>query len=390
MREKAIVAVLTLLLLVFYAVSPALAGTGTVTIRDRDGNVRDNNLDIPGSKSTEDDDNEVEEDEKKKDDEPGLLDKLNPTIQGKKMVGEGIMYFLELLADSGFKVGMSEATDVSDIKDNYGYAVAAIYNMATVEFDPYENEFIKEMQIRLSFISAFLIFIYAILGSFQVNMFALKPTRHADTAYILSNRYHIPINEYALTLVEITAMVTFGYLIMRVTLWMELFITKLIMFQILDRIAPTGGNTIMYLMMSLCYLLIGIAIAYRILIVGMFHASYIVFIALYAFGVTRPVAITAFWYYMKMLFLRPIIVGITVIGVGIISEFKVVYDSTTTTGAAIEVVSALVSNFIIQPLMYSALIIVLVIVCLAMVLGVKNIINASRYAMRRYAYGMVR
>jgi hypothetical protein len=341
-----------------------------------------------GSKSKYTNDNNtyiVDEEEPEKEDESSILDSLNPLNVGKKMVGEGGIYFLELLGDAGFNVGMNGSTnEATNIKKNYGQAVALIYAMTTIEFDPSQNDFIKELQIRFGLIGFFLMLMFILLGGAYVNIYMVTSARNAEKAYILSNRYHIPINEYALTIVESCLMMTGGYMVLRVTILMELLFTKLIMLQILDRIAPTDSNLIMYLMMSLCYLLIGIAIAYRILIIGLFHATYIVFIGLYCFGITRPVSVAAFLYYLKMLFLRPILVGVTVIGVGIISTLGLPAGSNPT-GAA-----SLISNFIIQPVMYSALVLILLIICVMFILGVTTVVSATKLAVRRYTYGAYR
>lgn len=394
-REQVIIAVITVMLLCFYAVVPAFGATGTVKIIDRNGEERSNNLNIdgstksPGSPSVSDDEEEEEEEEEKST-TGSKLSRLNPVTAGKEMIADGGMFFLERLADSGFKLGMNETEDVSGVRDNYGYAVALIYSLATVEFDPYDNPFIQEMQLRLSIIGLFIVVMFVLLGAVYINVYEILLAENAGRAYILSKRYKIPLNEYSLTIVETCLMLLGGYIILRLTTMIELLFTKLIMIQILDRIMPTGDNTVMYLMMSICYVLIGIALAYRILIIGLFHASYVVFIGLYSFAITREVAIAAFIYYLKLLFLRPIIVGVTVVGVGIISTMRVVYDYATAGEAVVQVLEGLVSNFLIQPLMYSALILILVIICVVMIVGLANVMKASKHALRRYTYGVYR
>jgi hypothetical protein len=300
------------------------------------------------------------------------------------MVGEGGMYFLELLGDAGFQTGVNNtSSDTVSVKENYGQAVALIYTLATIEFDPFKNPFIKDMQLKFGIVGLFIIMMFILLGAFNVNIYAMTSAHNADRAWILSNRYHLPINEYALTIVESCIMMSAGYVILRVTIMLELLFTKLIMFQILDRIVPTGGNIVMYLMMSLCYLIIGIAIAYRILVVGIFCASYIVFIGLYCFGITRPAAIAAWWYYIKILFLRTIIVGVTSLGVGIISYVGPIGGVVDPFSAAGQVVLTL----FIHPILYAALVIILVAICVLFIIGIKNVISTTKLVMKKYTYG---
>ena len=182
---------------------------------------------------------------------------------------------------------------------------------------------------------------------------------------------------------EACIMMSAGYIVLRITIMMELLFTKLIMFQILDRIVPTGGNIVMYLMMSICYLIIGIAIAYRILIIGIFCASYVVFIGLYCYGITRPAAIAAWWYYIKILFMRTIIVGVTSIGVGIISYVGPIGGAVDPFSKAGQVLLTL----FVHPILYAALVLILVVICIVFILGIKNVMSTIKVAAKKYTYG---
>lgn len=419
-KEQLIVTILILSLLSFYAVTPAigasentklkiipangvsnLIGADKVKVVDKADTTKLKSLeesaeeskvydkgstskytDSSGKNNTYVTEKEEEKEEEEEEDD-SALSSLNPLNMGKKMVGEGGIYFLELLGDAGFKVG-SNNTDTVAVKENYGNAVAMIYTMATLEFDPSENTFVKDIQLRFAIIGFFLIVMFILLGAINVNVYAMTSANNAEKAWILSNRYHIPINEYALTLIEACTMMTAGYVLLRLTIIMELMFTKLIMFQILDRILPTGSNIIMYLMMSLCYLIIGLAIAYRIIIISIFHASYVAWIGLYCFAVTRPAATAAWWYYLKILFMRTIIVGVTVIGVGVISYIQVPTNSIGEDALQLVLVA------LIHPILYSALVLILVIICIMFILGIKNVMSASKYVIRRYTYGALR
>jgi len=414
-KEQLIIMILTLSLLSFYAVTPAIGasentklkiipasgvsnlvgtspvkildGSDTTKLKSLEENANESKVYDKGSTSKYTDSNGKNNtyvaEKKEEEEDDSSLSSLNPLNIGKKMVGEGGIYFLELLGDAGFKVG-SNNTDTVAVKDNYGNAVAMIYTMATLEFDPSENTFVKDIQLRFAIIGFFLLVMFIFLGAINVNIYAMTSANNAEKAYILSNRYHIPINEYALTLIEACVMMTAGYVMLRLTIVMELMFTKLIMFQILDRILPTGSNIIMYLMMSLCYLIIYLAIAYRIIIISIFHASYVVWIGLYCFGITRPAATAAWWYYLKILFMRTIIVGVTVIGVGVISYIQVPTNSVG------EDALQLVLLLLIHPILYAALVLILVIICIMFILGIKNVMSISKYVIRRYTYGALR
>ena len=316
--------------------------------------------------------------------QPDKEDSYSPLDMGKQMVGEGILYGFDLLADQGFKVGFNTTnSDQNSVKQNYGMAVGVIYALATVEFDPSDNPFIQEIQIRMNLIGLFLILFFVLMGAINVNWYAVTSAQNRAKAYILSNRYHVPVNEYGVTIVEACLMMVFGYVILRISLMVELVFTKLIMLQILDRIAPTGENTILYIMMSICYVLMSIAIGIRLLEIAFFHCSYLVFIGLYCYGATREVAISSFMYYLKILFLRPIIVGITVIGVGVISSIKISPDI----NPVLQVVEGMGILYIV-PIMYAGLILILLIVSIKVIFGITSIFRTSRQAYRTLRYGI--
>jgi hypothetical protein len=373
--RKVFAAILALLLLCYFAIAPVFGAENPDTnkklkVFDKNGKEVQQAV-IPDTSNTEKEDSDQEE---KKDDS----ESSSPSIMniGSKMVGEGGIYFLEMLGDAGFNAGAND-TDTVTVKENYGNAVALIYTLATIEFDPSSSSFIKEVQLRFSLIGLFLILLFIILGAVNVNIFTMTSGKNSERAWILSNRYHIPINEYALTLIEACILMVAGYILLRITIVMELMFTKLIMIQILDRIMPTGGNIVMYLMMSLCYLCIATSIAYRILIIAFFHATYVAWIGLYCFGVTREAAISAFWYYLKMLFMRTIIVAVTVIGVGVIST---IHLSTNTLTSDLGNATLML---IVQPILYVALVLILLIVCITFILGIRRVMAATNYAVRK-------
>jgi hypothetical protein len=260
-------------------------------------------------------------------------------------------------------------------------AVGVIYELATVDFNAFDNPFVQEIMLRLNIIGFILILAFILLGAINVNIYSMTSAKNRSRAYILSNRYHVPINEYAITIIEACLLIVFGYVGLRIVDMAELVFTKMIMLSILDRIAPTSENTIMYIMMSICYVIMSIIIAFRLLIDAFFHASYVVFIGLYLFGATREAAVSAFTYFLKVKFLRTIIVAITVMGVYVISSFKV----DPTLNPVVGVVEGLGILYIV-PVLYVALILILLIVSLKIIFGITNILRTSRRAYQKIKY----
>jgi hypothetical protein len=101
-------------------------------------------------------------------------------------------------------------------------------------------------------------------------------------------------------------------------------------------------------------------------------------VGLYCFGITRESAVACFLYFEKILFMRTIIVGITVVGVGIIYSVKI-------SPQPIGVVEGLAYLYL-QPVMYAALILILVITSVKLIFGIKSIFGAVSNAIRTVRY----
>jgi hypothetical protein len=296
------------------------------------------------------------------------FDKVSGTI------ADGIHLAIVRLADEAIMMGFRANDEELKIRDNYGYVVQMIYLMATAEFYPEENPFIQEVQIRCNIIGIFLILFYIFLGASSVNLISFRTAESAKIASKLNSKFHLSISEYGATVMEMCLMQIFGYFFLWFTIQIEAVFTKLIMLNILDKIAPTGENTIMYIMMTLCYLLIGIALAYRIIIISLFHCGYLIVVGLYCFNISREAAKAAFYYYLKMLFMRTIIVGITTVGVGVTSSIDV-----GSLGLAA------IGLLYIWPLMYAALILILILISLKLIFGIQDIFGKTAKLVRYYA-----
>jgi phosphoglycerol transferase MdoB-like AlkP superfamily enzyme len=88
---------------------------------------------------------------------------------------------------------------------------------------------------------------------------------------------------------------------------------------------------------------------------------------------------------LKVLFLRTIIVGITVLGVYIISSIKI----DTTLNPFLGVVEGLGILYLV-PILYVALTLILLLVSLKIIFGISNIFRTSRQAYRSIRGGGIR
>lgn len=77
-----------------------------------------------------------------------------------------------------------------------------------------------------------------------------------------------------------------------------------------------------------------------------------------------------------LLFMRTVIVAVTVIGIGVISTVHLTRD----TGAGR--IGDDILMMVVQPILYGALVVILLIVCITFILGVRRVMTVTNYAVR--------
>lgn len=298
-------------------------------------------------------------------------------------VTNGIINALNKLGDEGFKLGMNDSNaEQLKISENHGLVVAIIYTIATIDWDPFSVAFIQEMQYRTAIIGFFMLIMFIILGAMNVNICAMTTSSQFRNQFLLSNRHSSPIVEYCVTIIEALLMVLFGYTILRLTLLFESVLSQLVMIPILDRIAPTGDNTLLYLGFISLYICMGIVLGIRFLIIGIYAGSFIFFVGLYLFGYTRPIAVKAFLYFLKIVFLRFAIILITTMGVGIITSIQLDPNLPATVNIGIGLI-----KLYLVPLMMLGLLIILLAISVTILLDIRGVVGTAKRIAYKAAVG---
>ncbi len=299
--------------------------------------------------------------------------KYNLFDKGSMMVADGFTLFLIRMADEMVTMGFESDEEELKIRDNYGEVVSIIYKMATAEFHPENIPFIRDLQLRCNIIGILIILCYIFLGASSVNLLNFKSSNSAQIASKVRSKFGIQLSDYRATVMEMCLMQMFGYFFLWFSIEVETMFCKLIMLNVLDKIAPTGENVIMYLMMAICYLVMALVLAYRLLIIALFHCGYLIVIGMYCFPMSRDAAKAALYYYLKILFMRTAIVGITVVGIGV-----------TTSLNTADLGLAALGLLYVWPLMYTALIIILIAYGLITIFQIKNVFGATKKLVRHY------
>lgn len=346
----------------------------TITLEE----AKENNAAFEGSDN--DDSTSPDED---KEDEGDSGDHLGLGLMLTNAVKDGIFAAMKGLADDGFNAGMDETNpDVQAVSENHGMIVGVLYLLMTIEWDPSTVDAIMELQVKSYVFFLFLLTLWVLLGATSVNIYAITSKKHARSAMILSNRYHLPINEYMITLAECYILASFGYLILRFVLLSESILTKLIVVPIIDRIAPTSNDsTLLWILFVILFIGSGIAFALRLIVIGITHACFMIGVGLHNYGFARDTIQKWFIYYCKVVFLRPLIILITLVGVAIITSIQLEEISNPFFGVGTGMVKLLLSG-----LLTAAMLIMILFVSWTVLFEIKEVLRSMKYMKGSYRF----
>lgn len=81
----------------------------------------------------------------------------------KEGVSGGIQAFFVSAADSVYAWG-ADTNESAEVKEEYGYTVGSVFQIAAYEHDPYESETVQEMRKRTAVIGVFIFLICVLRG----------------------------------------------------------------------------------------------------------------------------------------------------------------------------------------------------------------------------------
>ncbi len=245
---------------------------------------------------------------------------LNPFDNGAKMVQKGIDSFCIGLADDmfdlGFEIGGNNSGTNSSVSN-------AVFSFATFTFDPFQLEGVQNIQHESAIVFLIIIFLYIFGGATMVIISRFAPEQMRAIDYILgtSNR-SFAFQKYIWNLCIAVFVMVFGYFAVKFVLVLNYVLTSLLMVGVMDSIAPTPDNVILYFIMAVLYLIMSIFFAWRTIVIGLVAAFALVLGGLYVMEYTRPAAVLAVKYFLSLTFMQVIIVAVTSGGVLIIQGLK--------------------------------------------------------------------
>lgn len=276
---------------------------------------------------------------------------LDPADAGAEMVKKGINSFIIGIADNLYDAGMG----IHNTSVTNKTSTNAIFAVATYTYDPFKSENVQNMQAMSAVIFLILMILYIFLGAIGVVVTRFIPQLTTSLSFVLGRNAY---GQYVSNLATGMCVALFIYIVLRFILTLNYVLTHLIIVDILESVAPSIDNVVLYFMMAICYFFMNVFFAWRMLIIGIVVAFALVFGVMLVYDSTKYIARGVFSYFTAMVFMQAIICGATSVGVKIIQAAGFPQDS--------------------QVVMYLALILLLIIISLLMCLGIHRVIWSGK------------
>lgn len=194
----------------------------------------------------------------------------------------------------------------------------AIMNMLTYSVDPYKFQFVQEWQNTMFVFYVAVLIIVVIFGAVLAHQSKTHPERIKRIYYITRNPKLIDINTYKSLITTGIALMIFGTFGIFYILKLEYITNALIVNHALTTAPPLIDNIVGYLFMSLSYLVLSITMGIRNIIILTIVAGSLGLFAFYLIPPLRNFAISVFMYFIVILFMQPLLLFVSAIGLAFI------------------------------------------------------------------------
>lgn len=234
---------------------------------------------------------------------------------GSQMIKKGAEAFTYGIGDSMIELGSGNDT----VKDNREDVPGMIFQMLTFTIDPYKFSFVQEWQSVMIVFFIILTLLMIILGGASVLINRHTPDLAYRISWMLDSSSFFDINKWISTIFTAIAFLLLGVFGFYYLMQFEYVVSAIITEKALLTAPPTIDNMIAYLVFAVVYLLLSVIMAIRTIIILLMAAGFLGLLALFLIPQTRQFAISAFMYFLVILFLQPTLLFIAAIGLAFIS-----------------------------------------------------------------------
>ena len=233
------------------------------------------------------------------------------------MIEGGIKQTIISLANEIYSLSVTDSADSS-----------TMIMMAAYTMDPYKIPVVNDTNSVITDMF-YCIFISIIFGHASIILITqYRPEKLEGLEFVTVDFNGYQYSEYVIKMLKgifILALAHFGIQMM---LEIEQWVTIEMLQNIPGSIEPSPDNTLLYSMMSLIWLCMLVFFMIRGYVIILFAAFALAVGALYLWGPTETLAVMLFKYFMGLLFMQPVIVGVSCVVVRAIKESTGFNDGT--------------------------------------------------------------
>lgn len=204
------------------------------------------------------------------------------------------------------------------------YEGKLIMDVSTFTYNPLKDPTVIQALSDSTLFYVLCVIAFCFVGASYVIISQMRPARQFLG---MDSGVEYPLTKYishALILIVTPAILP---MLMFTSLIFNYVICQMIMSNILPSILLSPSNTTLYVAMTFIYMLLAVAFVWRTLIIGISVACCLIIFLLTVIPYTRHIGTTLIEYYLLMVFMQPVILLTTSIGVGVI-QFIVPFDQT--------------------------------------------------------------
>lgn len=238
----------------------------------------------------------------------------NPTSGsvGSYMVSDGLKIFTYAISDALVMLSNGNSTV------NHSEAPSAIAQLLTLSIDPYQYAFVQEWQNVMIIFFVILTVLMILLGGSGVLIRRTSPDIAYRISWLMDSTEFFDVNKWLSTIGIAIAFLALGTFGIYYLLQLEYVISAIITERALLIAPPTIENFLAYLMFAVVYFVLSVIMAIRAIIILLMAAGALGLMALYLIPQTRNFAVSAFMYFLVILFLQPVLLFIATVGLAFV------------------------------------------------------------------------
>ena len=246
---------------------------------------------------------------------PVLGDIPNPIDAGSTMIKDGINAFIIGVTDDILNSSIQLQTNTTTGDGGLIKVLAATH-------DPYKIEKINEMRAT----SRFLFFIFALLYIVWGCILAIWQTiqnKHNGLINLTHTNPTSHIYHYIGNLVKIFLILIFVDIVIICILYMNMVVSQTIVYVAITTVAPDASNVPAYFLLGIGMLFLMIFIAWRTIIISIVVAFAYILGMFFVVDGLQKYAYSLLGYFISIVFMQSIILGIATVGMIIMNTFEV-------------------------------------------------------------------